>query len=327
MANVGTERVLSVRHWTPTQFTFTTTRRSGSALRERPVPDGGPGRCGTPGAARLQHRQCQPRGAPGVPEHQGAGRPADLAPATHPKRRRGAGQPQADRYAAGVGPEPGAAAVPAQHRHGRGTLHGPHQGPRGLCTLRAGDPGPRGALGRRERGDRQPDPRAAAARTAGRGGARPADVLPVRDARAACPPRPAHPAHAFGRAVRRPRHPAPSMRPATAPWCAAVPACSPTPARCWMRMACAPRQASANRATTSSSAPSSRAEEPQWPPSTSSPASPSASASAPSSNCASARARYCRCRTGPVSTSSPRLSTLPAARMPALCWSKRCAAP
>ncbi len=29
MANVGTERVLSVRHWTPTQFTFTTTRAPG----------------------------------------------------------------------------------------------------------------------------------------------------------------------------------------------------------------------------------------------------------------------------------------------------------
>ena len=29
MANVGTERVLSVRHWTPTQFTFTTTRDPG----------------------------------------------------------------------------------------------------------------------------------------------------------------------------------------------------------------------------------------------------------------------------------------------------------
>ena len=41
--------------------------------------------------------------------------------------------------------------------------------------------------------------------------------------------------------------------------------------------------------------------------------------------CASARAMYCRCSAGPVSTSSPRLSTLPAARMPALCWSKRCA--
>jgi ferredoxin/flavodoxin---NADP+ reductase len=29
MAKVGTERVLSVRHWTPTQFTFTTTRAAG----------------------------------------------------------------------------------------------------------------------------------------------------------------------------------------------------------------------------------------------------------------------------------------------------------
>jgi len=29
MASVGTERVLSVRHWTPTQFTFTTTRDRG----------------------------------------------------------------------------------------------------------------------------------------------------------------------------------------------------------------------------------------------------------------------------------------------------------
>ena len=29
MASVGTERVLSVRHWTPTQFTFTTTRNPG----------------------------------------------------------------------------------------------------------------------------------------------------------------------------------------------------------------------------------------------------------------------------------------------------------
>ena len=52
------------------------------------------------------------------------------------------------------GPEPGATAVPAEHRHRRGTLHGPDQGPGGLRALRTGDPGARGALGERERGDR-----------------------------------------------------------------------------------------------------------------------------------------------------------------------------
>ena len=40
---------------------------------------------------------------------------------------------------------------------------------------------------------------------------------------------------------------------------------------------------------------------------------------------ACARVTPCRCSTGPVRTSSPRLRTLPAARMPALCWSNRSA--
>ena len=54
------------------------------------------------------------------------------------------------------------------------------------------------------------------------------------------------------------------------------------------------------------------------------PASASARARSPSMRSASAREMRCRCSTGPYSTSSPRLRTLPEARMPALCWSKRC---
>src|SRR5439155_959765 len=56
-----------------------------------------------------------------------------------------------------------------------------------------------------------------------------------------------------------------------------------------------------------------------------SPATLSASARPASMRSASARARRCRCRVGPVSTSSPRLRTLPAAWIPALWRSKRCA--
>ena len=78
-AAIGSERVLAVHHWTDTQFTFTTTRDSGSALRQRSVRHGRAAARGPAAAARLQHRERQLRGAPRLPQHQGAGRAAHLA--------------------------------------------------------------------------------------------------------------------------------------------------------------------------------------------------------------------------------------------------------
>ena len=61
----------------------------------------------------------------------------------------------------------------------------------------------------------------------------------------------------------------------------------------------------------------------QCPPCTRKPATRSACANSSSMRSASARAMPCRCSVGPVSTSMPRFRTLPAARIPALCCSKR----
>ena len=72
MSAFNEERVLSVHHWTDRLFTFTTTRDP--ALR---FSNGHFTMIGLQGqrqaaAARLQHRQRQLRGAPRVPQHQGA---------------------------------------------------------------------------------------------------------------------------------------------------------------------------------------------------------------------------------------------------------------
>ncbi len=53
MASVGTERVLSVRHWTPTQFTFTTTRDPGLRFENGQFLMVGLAGAERPGAARL----------------------------------------------------------------------------------------------------------------------------------------------------------------------------------------------------------------------------------------------------------------------------------
>ena len=87
-----------------------------AAVLQRPLHDDRPARQREAVAARLQHRQCQLRGAPGVPQHQGCGRPADLAPAAHQGGRQDHRRPQAHRHAAHRLPAAGQAAVSLVHR-------------------------------------------------------------------------------------------------------------------------------------------------------------------------------------------------------------------
>jgi len=81
VAIIGTERVLAVRHWTDTQFTFSTTRDRGlrfengqfvmvGLMLERPLL-----------------RAYSIARAPRVPQHQGSRRAAHLAPAARAARR------------------------------------------------------------------------------------------------------------------------------------------------------------------------------------------------------------------------------------------------
>ena len=103
------KRVLTVHHWNDTLFSFTHHARPEPALRERPLRDGRPGGRRQAADARLQHREPELRGAPRVLQHQGAERPAHLAPAAPEGRRPGPGRPQADRHAGADRPAAGQA--------------------------------------------------------------------------------------------------------------------------------------------------------------------------------------------------------------------------
>ncbi len=75
MSAFNEERVLSVHHWTDRLFSFTTTRDTSLRFSNGHFTMIGLQGGRQAAAARLQHRQRQLRGAPGVPLHQGAGRP------------------------------------------------------------------------------------------------------------------------------------------------------------------------------------------------------------------------------------------------------------
>lgn len=156
----------------------------GSALQDRPVRDDRPGSRRSPADARLQHCQPELRRAPGVLQHQGPGRPADLAPATPEGRRRADGQPQADRHPGARRPAARQAPLPAQHRHRHGALPQRDPGPGNLRALREGDPGPRRALGQRTGLRRLHHQGPAGTRVLRRPGEREADLLPAGDPRA-----------------------------------------------------------------------------------------------------------------------------------------------
>ncbi len=219
MSNMNIERVLSVHHWNDTLFSFKTTRDHGTALRERPVRDDRPGeRQRPPADARLLHRQPQLGRAPGVLQHQGARRPADLAPAAPPAGRRAD-----DQHASPPAPWCSATCYPGKHLYllGTGTglapfmsviqdpetyerfdkvilVHGVRYAERtGLPRLHRQGP--------------------AAARVLRRDGARQADVLPGRDPRAVPQPGPPDRPDAQRQAVRGHRPAADQPAATTAP--------------------------------------------------------------------------------------------------------------
>jgi ferredoxin--NADP+ reductase len=75
MTTLASETVLSVHHWNDTLFSFRTTRSAGLRFINGQFVMIGLEVEGKPADPRLQHRQRQPRGTPGVLQHQGAGRP------------------------------------------------------------------------------------------------------------------------------------------------------------------------------------------------------------------------------------------------------------
>ena len=151
MSTVSQERVLSVHHWNDSLFSFKTTRNGGLRFRNGHfVMIGLRGRR-SPAAARLQLRERQLRRSPRVLQHQGAGRPAHLAPAAHSPRRSDPRRQQADRDADPRPPAARQAAVPAGQRNGPRAVHEP--GPRsgGVRALRDGGPRPRRPARQRSR--------------------------------------------------------------------------------------------------------------------------------------------------------------------------------
>ena len=110
--------------------------RSRLSLPERPVRHDRPGGRRPAAAAGLQHGERQSRGGAGVLLDQGAGRPADLAPAEDQGRRHHPGRPQGDGHADHRQSDSGQAAAAALDRHGARAVREPDQGPRCLRELR-----------------------------------------------------------------------------------------------------------------------------------------------------------------------------------------------
>ena len=122
--------------------------RPGVALLQRPLHHDRPAHQRQAAAACLQHRQCQLRGIPRVPQHQGRRGPAYLAPAQYSGRRQDHRRAQADRHAADRLHPARQAPVPAGHRHRARTVH--ERDPRSgdLREIREGHPGARRSTGR-----------------------------------------------------------------------------------------------------------------------------------------------------------------------------------
>ena len=141
MSAWNVEHVLSVHHWTDTLFSFTLHPRPGFRFNSGQftmiglLVDGKP-------MLRAYSMVSAPLGRdPGVLQHQGAERPADLAAAAHAGRRHGADRPQAGRHAAAGQPAARAQPVHARHRHRPGAVHEPDPRSGHLRAVRAGRAG------------------------------------------------------------------------------------------------------------------------------------------------------------------------------------------
>ena len=154
MTAAGTETVLSVRHWTDTQFSFRTTRDRGLRFENGQFL-----MLGLAGGARpllraysiasanheehLEFLSIKVPGGPLTSRLQNP-RPGDQV----------LGEPQANRKPAARGRQSGCTPLPPEYRYrGRAILE-PDQGSRALRALRAHRVRARGALGARERGTR-----------------------------------------------------------------------------------------------------------------------------------------------------------------------------
>ena len=87
LAAIGTERVLNIQHWTDTQFTFATTRDSGLRFENGQFVMVGLTIDSRPLLRAYSIASANHEEHLRVPEHQGTRRPADLAPAAHPRGR------------------------------------------------------------------------------------------------------------------------------------------------------------------------------------------------------------------------------------------------
>ena len=112
-------------------------------LPERPVHHARPRGRRPAALAGLQHGQRQPRGRAGILQHQGAGRPAHLPPATGETGRHRPGRAQTHRHADHRQPAARQAAAAALDRHRARPLRQPDQGPGRLRALRKGRAGAR----------------------------------------------------------------------------------------------------------------------------------------------------------------------------------------
>ena len=165
VANLGTERVLSVRHWTPTQFTFTTTRDPGLRFENGQFLMVGLAGESRPllraysiaSANHEEHLEFLSIKVPGGPL---TSRLQHIRPGDELIISRATG-------AAAGGPQPRPAAVPAEHRYRGGTVHESIKDPQTYERFAQVVLVPWRALRQRKPGDPQPDRVAARARVSG----------------------------------------------------------------------------------------------------------------------------------------------------------------
>ena len=145
------EKVLSVRHWTDTLFSFTATRNSGFRFQNGQFAMIGLEVDGRPLLRAYSMASANHEEALEFFSHQGRRRAADLAAAEDQGRRHHPGRAQGDRHADRRQSDPGQAPAAAVDRHGSGAVREPDQGSRRLRAVRDHRAGARLPAGLRTR--------------------------------------------------------------------------------------------------------------------------------------------------------------------------------
>ena len=145
------EKVLSVRHWTDTLFSFTATRDSGFRFQNGQFAMIGLEVDGRPLLRAYSMASANHEEELEFFSHQGRRRAADLAAAADQGRRYHPGRPQGDRHADHRQFDRGQAPVVAVDRHRARAIRQPDQGPRRLRALRDHRAGARLPAGLRTR--------------------------------------------------------------------------------------------------------------------------------------------------------------------------------